>query len=474
MLKIAIAGGGAAGLFASLLLARSGHEVVVLEADGLDPAPDVESAAAAAFRPGAPQIPQPHIVMARCRELLRQRLPDVYAALLGAGVAEAPLATQMPPSLADKTARHGDERLTMLMTRRSTVDWVLRRMAQAEPRVTLLDRCRVTGLVASPGQPPHVTGVSTDHGDVMADVVADATGRRSPIDRWLREIGAKPAATWQAECGVAYYSRHYRLRPGLKPPGPALLRTVVGLDEFTVGIWPADNDAMQLAVAPLAADHRFRTLKNPEAFTAVLRTVPFYAAWLDVLAPITGVFPMGGLNNTLRRLVREGSPVVTGLHAIGDVVCTTNPTLGRGLSLALGGAADLHDIIERFGADPAAQAVALDELVGQHVAPFYEDQASIDYARLTALRHTIFGAPAPATAPAISARVTYAQLRAAAALDPVVFRAFWKIMGMQSLPEEIYTDPQVVTRTQAVLEHQQIRPPLAQPTREELLAALAR
>jgi 2-polyprenyl-6-methoxyphenol hydroxylase-like FAD-dependent oxidoreductase len=474
VLKIAIAGGGAAGLFASLLLARSGHEVVVLEADGLDPAPDVESAAAAAFRPGAPQIPQPHIVMARCRELLRQRLPDVYAALLAAGVAEAPLATQMPPSLADKAARHGDERLTMLMTRRSTVDWVLRRMAQAEPRVTLLDRCRVTGLVASPGQPPHVTGVNTDHGDVMADVVADATGRRSPIDRWLREIGAKPAATWQAECGVAYYSRHYRLRPGLKLPGPALLRTVVGLDEFTVGIWPADNDAMQLAVAPLAADHRFRTLKNPEAFTAVLRTVPFYAAWLDVLAPITGVFPMGGLNNTLRRLVREGSPVVTGLHAIGDVVCTTNPTLGRGLSLALGGAADLHDIIERFGADPAAQAVALDELVGQHVAPFYEDQASIDYARLTALRHTIFGAPAPATAPAISARVTYAQLRAAAALDPVVFRAFWKIMGMQSLPEEIYTDPQVVTRTQAVLEHQQIRPPLAQPTREELLAALAR
>jgi len=473
-LKIAIAGGGAAGLFASLLLARSGHEVVVLEADGLEPAPDVESAAAAAFRPAAPQIVQPHIVMARCRELLRQRLPDVYAALLAAGVAEAPLATQMPASLADKAPRPGDERLTMLMTRRSTVDWVLRRIARAEPRVTLHGRCQVTGLVASPGQPPHVTGVRTDHGDITADVVADATGRRSPVDRWLREIRAKPTVTWQAECGVAYYSRHYRLRPGLKLPGPALLRTVVGLDEFTVGIWPADNNAMQLAVAPLAADRRFRTLKNPEAFTAVLRTVPFYAGWLDVLAPISDVFPMGGLNNTLRRLVREGSPVVTGLHAIGDVVCTTNPTLGRGLSLALGGAADLHDTIEGFGADPVAQALALDELVGQHIAPFYEDQAIIDYARLTALRHTVFGAPAPATAPAISARVTYAQLRAAAALDPVVFRAFWKIMGMQSLPEEIYTDPQVVARTRTVLDHQQIRPPMAQPTREELLAALAR
>jgi hypothetical protein len=80
-------------------------------------------------------------------------------------------------------------------------------------------------------------------------------------------------------------------------------------------------------------------------FTAVLRTVPTYAAWLDVMDPITDVFPMAGLHNTLRRLVVDGTPVATGLHAIGDSVCTTNPTLGRGLALALSGAADLADAI---------------------------------------------------------------------------------------------------------------------------------
>src|SRR5689334_20035528 len=99
--KIAIVGGGAAGLLAALMLARAGHEVHVLERDRLDPAADVESAAAAAFRPAAPQIVQPHILMATFREVLRQRLPDVYEELLAAGVVEAPLASQMPPSLAD-------------------------------------------------------------------------------------------------------------------------------------------------------------------------------------------------------------------------------------------------------------------------------------------------------------------------------------------------------------------------------------
>jgi len=109
-LRIAIAGGSAAGLFAALLLARAGHDVVVLERDRLEPAADVESAAAMAFRPSAPQIVQPHLIMARCRQLLIERLPDVYAGMLAAGVAEAPLRTQMPDTLTDTAPRPGTTR----------------------------------------------------------------------------------------------------------------------------------------------------------------------------------------------------------------------------------------------------------------------------------------------------------------------------------------------------------------------------
>jgi 2-polyprenyl-6-methoxyphenol hydroxylase-like FAD-dependent oxidoreductase len=476
-LRIAIAGGSAAGLFAALLLARAGHDVVVLERDRLEPAADVESAAKVAFRPSAPQIVQPHLIMARCRQLLIERLPDVYSGLLAAGVAEAPLQTQMPDTLADTASRPGDEDLMPVMTRRSTVDWVLGRAVAAEPGVEVRYGVKVTGLLCATGRaaganPPHVTGLRTDQGELPADLVVDATGRRSPVDDWLARIGARPTATWFAECGIAYYSRHYRVRQAAELPGLPVTRTVIALDEFLAGKWGADNGAVQLVVAPLAADRRFRPARDPGIFTAVLRTVPACAAWLDVMDPITDVFPMGGLHNTLRRLVVDGTPVATGLLAIGDSVCTTNPTLGRGLALALTGAADLADTLGAHGGDQAGQPLALDRLVAAHVAPFYQDQAAIDAARLAMMRHTIFGEPVPAP-PAAADRVSDPQLRVAGCYDPVAFRAFWKINGMVCPPDEVYTDPHVVACTREALGRYGSGPPVVQPTRAQLLAALA-
>jgi 2-polyprenyl-6-methoxyphenol hydroxylase-like FAD-dependent oxidoreductase len=475
--RAVIIGGGAAGCLTALLLARAGHEVTLLERDRLTPHPDVETAAALAFRPTAPQIVQPHIIMARCRELLAQRLPDFYAGLLEAGVQEAPLRTQMPPSLPDKAPRPGDERLTQLLTRRSTFDWVLLRSIAAEPGVDFRPGVKVTGLTARqaarPG-PARVTGVRSDAGEVGADAVIDATGRRSALDTWLADLGIRPTAVSQAECGLAYYSRHYRLRPGSRPPGSALQRMVVTFDDLLVGIWPADNGTMQVAIAPLAADRQFRAARDPDVFSRVVRCVPDFARWLDVLDPVTGVFPMSGLHNTLRRLVVDGEPVATGLHAVGDTVCTTNPTLARGLALAMISVAGLADTLARHERDFTAQALAMDGLVTTRIEPFYAEQAAIDEYRLRRMRHAISAGPGPEPEPGPPAAdgTGYWQVRAAAPFDPVVFRAFWKVMGMNAVPGEVYADPEVIARTREVLGRNDAAPPAAQPSRAQLLAAL--
>jgi hypothetical protein len=323
--------------------------------------------------------------------------------------------------------------------------------------------------------------VRTDQGPLASDLVIDAAGRRSPIDRWLTDIGAAPAATWSADCGVTYYSRHYRIRPGRQLPGFPTTRIVAGLDEFTLAVFGADNGAMQLAVIPLAADRRFRSLKEADVFTAVLNTIPATAAWLEALDPITPVFPMPGPRNTLRRLVVDGQPVVTGLHAVGDSVSTTNPTFGRGLSLAMWGAADLADIINNHTGAWFEQALALDERICEHVVPYYQEQAAVDSARLATLRHAVFGERAPTPLPLDPEQITFTHLRVAASFDPVAFRAFWKLMFMLCQPDDIYRNPQVIACTHDTLKAQgmdllqprgHLDPRVAPPDHQQLLAAL--
>jgi hypothetical protein len=205
-----------------------------------------------------------------------------------------------------------------------------------------------------------------------------------------------------------------------------------------------------------------------------VRTVPFDASWLDVLEPITDVTVMGGLHNTLRRLVTDGRPVATGLLAVGDAVCTTNPTFGRGLSVVLRTVTDLADTLTTHPDDPYAQALAMDRAVADHIEPWYADQAETDAARLAILRHTVLGAAPPPPPASAAGRVTFAQLRVAAQVDPTAFRALVRTMGMVGHPEDIYRDPHLVARVQAVLTEDRTPPPMPQPTRDQLEAALSR
>jgi 2-polyprenyl-6-methoxyphenol hydroxylase-like FAD-dependent oxidoreductase len=470
-MRIIVVGASAAGQFTSLLLARAGHEVVLLDRDPVEPASDIE-AAASAFRPAVPQFVQPHIVLPRCRLLLQQALPDVYDALLAAGAGEATLASAMPPTLSDRAGQVGDEEYTSVATRRSTLDWVLRRALAGQPGIQAHGGVRATGLLTRPGSPPRVTGCATTDGELAADLVVDATGRRSAIDSWLQNAGARGSWTVQAECGLAYYSRHYRFRPDAALPGPETTRVVLSLSEFTTGIWGSDNRTMLLTICPLAEDKRFRRLADPGVFTAVANTVPMLARWLPAMDPISGIYPMGGLRNSMRRLAVDGVPVATGLAAVGDSVCTTNPTFGRGLALALQGAIDLAGLLDEYGEDGMGLAQGLDDLVTRSVEPFYLDQAANDGRRLAELRHTLFGAPAPETTQ-VEDRVTFAALRAAMPFDAIAFRAFWRVMGMLAKPDDVYTDPHVVARTQQVLRSLDTAPAMTQPTRAQLEAALA-
>ena len=73
---------------------------------------------------------------------LREHLPDVLDALIAAG------GHTMSTTASLGEPQPGDDDLAVLVVRRTTFEWVLRRAALAEPNVTIRTGVTVTGLTA--------------------------------------------------------------------------------------------------------------------------------------------------------------------------------------------------------------------------------------------------------------------------------------------------------------------------------------
>src|SRR3954447_3304080 len=212
-MRIVVVGGGIGGLGTALACARDGHQVTILERDDT-PMPADAEAAFAWTRTGAPQVRHSHAFLARLRKLLHERAPDVLDALLAAGAAEIPFTDNLPATLTDRAPRPGDDELVAIACRRTTFEWVLRRLVLAEPHVTLEHGVAAHVLDASGSAVPRVTGVDGR----PADLVVDARGPRSSSDDWLASIGAAPVREELHESGIVYFSRFYRVNDGVELP----------------------------------------------------------------------------------------------------------------------------------------------------------------------------------------------------------------------------------------------------------------
>src|SRR3954452_14986239 len=205
-MKAVVIGAGVGGLGTALALSRAGHEVTVVERDHT-PLPHDAEEAFAWDRRGAPQVRHSHAMLARLRNLLRNRYPDVLEALYRAGATDWPLTVRLPETIDDPAPKPGDEDLVMLACRRTTFEWVLRRIVLTSPDVSLLDGVTVNGLRGRDG---HVHGVDADADDhrvtFEADLVVAANSRRGDVPAWLEGVGAHVQETVE-DTGIVYLSR---------------------------------------------------------------------------------------------------------------------------------------------------------------------------------------------------------------------------------------------------------------------------
>jgi len=466
--RILVLGAGMCGLSTAILLARDGHEVIVLERDPAEPPPPAQ-AWPDWQRDGVNQFRLSHLMLARWRAEMERELPEVLGELQAAGGLRVNLLAMLPEAERGPW-RDDDDRFETVTARRPLLEAVLAGVAARTAGVALRRGVTVAGLLTDQsvaGPVPRVTGVLAAGGETLrADLVVDCGGRRSALASWLQAVGARRPVEDRADSGFVYYGRHFGVRDGAMPEGRASI--LQRHDSLSILTLPADNGTWSVVLVTSSRDRRLRALRDPARWDAALALYPLAAHWRDG-EPLSGIDVMAGIEDRHRAFVVDGRPVATGVVAVGDSWACTNPSLGRGASIGLIHACALRDVLRDTSPDESDKLVhRFDEQTAATVEPFYRGTLWYDRHRLAELEADAAGVPYRTDDPGWAFNLA---TLAASRADHDVARAYQSLVSMLATPDQVLAEPGMA---QKVIELGADAPPyqLPGPRRQDLLAAV--
>lgn len=465
MTSVVVVGAGVGGLAAGLFAARRGHPVVIVERDPPPPSIDIDDTDVARHRRGVPQAVQSHTFLARCVAVLRAEAPDVLQQLERRTYR---MDFTRRFAAGDIDAIRGDDTLWAMGCRRRTFERILQVAVEAETNITLLWDAGVEALVGAPGRPhlPRITGIRTSAGDeIAADLVVDASGCRTRATTWIRDATGEGPRETADESGVTYFTRWYRLRDGCDFPSQRRLPYADG--QFaTVATFPADDGVFSLTyMAPRDEPHR-RALRDEAVFEAVLSRFTLTEPWLDpgLAQPVSEVRMMPGGRERRLDLTDDGRPLAAGFTCIGDAALSTNPTRGRGSSMAFLHAQLLADLLPLAAEDSVRFAAIFDATSRRELWHWYDSTVAFDRSRAARLAT---GLKQPFPQGVDSFELAVCAFSYYAERDEVLYRALVQILNMLPAGQAAMEDPTVQTHLASAMSRWGQRATIDGPDRDE-------
>jgi 2-polyprenyl-6-methoxyphenol hydroxylase-like FAD-dependent oxidoreductase len=284
--------------------------------------------------------------------------------------------------------------MVILTSRRTSFEFIVRRYVEALEGVTIASDVFVRELIleAEPGAAMRVIGVRGEAAgeaqEWRADVVIDAQGRLSEVRDQLVAAGSVIPDEVE-DCGILYFTRHYRRIAA--DPDPVRATGTGDLGYIKYGRFPGDNGCFSITLAVPEVETALRqAVLRPEVFDQVCALFPGIAAWVDPAGsePTSRVFGMGDLKSHWRRFVSPERRAILGFFALGDSLIRTNPLYGRGCSFAAVESEILRDVLDETP-DPALRARLYDARVTNALRPYFEDMRGQDRSAIRRAAHAL-------------------------------------------------------------------------------------
>src|SRR5271169_457457 len=147
--SVVVLGAGIAGLCVALALAPTGRTITLLERDSPPPEGGTEAVFEHWRRRGASQLRHSHAFLARLRKLIATEHPALLGALRAAGARELRFADGLPETIKTRyVPLPEDEEMAIIVSRRTTMEQVIREYVEAAANVTIRSDVFVSGLIS--------------------------------------------------------------------------------------------------------------------------------------------------------------------------------------------------------------------------------------------------------------------------------------------------------------------------------------
>lgn len=331
-----------AGLLTAQALAGHFGGVTIVERDHLPATPQARS--------GVPQGRHLHVLLPGGHRAIERLMPRFGDDLLAAGAVDVAWPSDvlwLSPAgwLPRSTAKH-----RVLSASRDLIEWCARRRLLATPGVEILDGCAVCRLLPT-ADGEGVSGVEIAAGasssTLRADLVVDATGRRSRLPDWLHGLGYDRPEETRIAAARSYASRVYRRRKATRDWSAAFIQADPPATGRMGVAFDIEDDRTIVTVQGAGGDHPPTDEAGFVAFARSLRSPVIHELICDA-EPLT---PIVGFANTAnrRRLVERLRRWPQRLLVVGDSACAFNPVHGQGIAVAALTAVRLDAALARRG-----------------------------------------------------------------------------------------------------------------------------